>query len=167
MKTKTITLSLLLMGLMLTASCAHQVDKQQRLPSTSSTTVMKRTKVDYVEANHYFVRNDMKSLPPTTITTQQQFDSCFGMAAVMGKDGLPTSINFAHQFVIAVALPETDVQTVLTPVSLEQTNARELTFTYRLKRGQKQTYTMQPLLLIIVDKKYEGNVVLKAKESDK
>lgn len=163
MKTNIITLSLLLMG-MLTASCAHRVDIQKLSATAPSTIVMKHTKVAYAEANHYFVRNDLKGLPPTTITTQQQFDDCFGMAAVMGKGGRPTPINFAQQFVIAVALPETEVQTTLTPVLLEQTNAHELTFTYRIKRGQKQSYTMQPLLLIIVDKKYEGNVVLKAVE---
>ena len=163
MTTNTITLTLLLMGL-LTASCAHRVDKQKLSATTSSTIVMKHTKVAYVAANHYFVRNDLKGLPPTIITTQQQFDNCFGMAAVMGKGGRPTHINFAQQFVIAVTLPETDVQTTLTPVQLEQTNTNELTFTYRIKRGQQQSYTMQPLLLIIVDKKYEGNVVLKTVE---
>jgi hypothetical protein len=76
----------------------------------------------------------------------------------MGKDGEPTKIDFAKQFVIAVVLPETDTETDIQPVRLTLTPAG-LHFTYRVRRGQKMSSYMQPLLLVAVDKKYETSQV--------
>jgi hypothetical protein len=33
-----------------------------------------------------------------------------------------------------------------------------IVFTYRVKRGEKQSYTMRPMLMIVVDNKYKGEV---------
>jgi len=110
--------------------------------------------VPFSEAHNYFFRNDAKIPESPKITTEEQFDSLFGMAATMGPNGTPTAIDFTKQFVIAVVLPETDIETELTPVSLAKAND-QLTFTYKCKKGEKTSYTMQPLLMIVVDKKHE------------
>lgn len=116
------------------------------------------TQVPYNPVRNYFFNNDAKIPTQPKITTQKAFDRLFGAAAFMGKDGEPTKIDFAKQFVIAVVLPETDTETDIQPVRLTQTLAG-LHFTYRVRRGQKMSSYMQPLLLVAVDKKYETSQV--------
>lgn len=112
--------------------------------------------VPYVVADHYFLRNDVTALPQGIITSEAQFQSLFGMAPVMGgKDAMPTAIDFKKQFVIAVCVPETDRETDIKPLSLHSTK-QNLVFTYEVVTGEKRSYTIQPVLLIIVDKKYEA-----------
>ena len=119
--------------------------------------------VAYTEGHNYFVRNDVTEVP-TMITTQEQFETTqeqferyFGMAAVMGKNGMPTAIDFAKQYVIAAVMPLTDIQTEMSVHSLKQ-KGDTLVFTYRVKRGEQQSYTMRPMLMIVVDNKYKGEV---------
>lgn len=118
--------------------------------------------IHYAIAKNYFVNNNLDSLPPVKITDEVVFNKCFGMAAVMGKDGQPTAIDFSRQYVIAVTLPVTDTMTVLKPKKLVKGADGRLTFSYTVKRGKKMSYSIQPLLLVIVDKKYDGEVTLKA-----
>ena len=118
--------------------------------------------VAYTEGHNYFVRNDVTEVP-TMITTQEQFERYFGMAAVMGKNGMPTAIDFAKQYVIAAVMPLTDIQTEMSVHSLKQ-KGDTIVFTYRVKRGEQQSYTMRPMLMIVVDNKYKG--VVKMVEED-
>lgn len=111
--------------------------------------------VDYIVADHYFVKNDVATLPNGIITSEEQFRSYFGEATVMGPYGRPTVINFKNQFAIAVCVPETDRDTSIDPVRLKRT-ATNLVLTYRVKQGEKRSYTIQPLMLLVVDKKYEA-----------
>ena len=76
----------------------------------------------------------------------------------MGKDGQPTSIDFDQEFVIAVVNPVTDRLTELTPESLREENG-ELVFTYHETIGERQSWTMQPVLLVKVDRKYKTDRV--------
>ena len=73
----------------------------------------------------------------------------------MGEGGKPTPIDWAHEFVIAVVKPVTDCATELTPKSL-CLDGGELVFTYNETVGEKQTWTMQPILLVKVDRKFEA-----------
>lgn len=109
--------------------------------------------VPFVIADHYFVKNDVNTLPEGKITTQTEFFSKFGQAAVMG--GLPTPINFKKQFVVAVCVPETNYDTSILPVALKH-DGKNLIFTYHINKGEKKGYSIQPMLLIVVDKKYEA-----------
>lgn len=118
--------------------------------------------IHYAIAKNYFVNNTLDSLPPVKITDEAVFNKCFGMATVMGKDGQPTAIDFSRQYVIAVTLPVTDTMTVLKPKHLVKASDGRLTFTYVVKRGKKMSYSIQPLLLVVVDKKHDGEVTLKA-----
>ena len=107
--------------------------------------------VSYETVKNYFFRGDAEIPASPLITTQEQFDSLFGAAAFMGKDGQPTKIDFDRQCVIAVVLPETDIETTLEPVSLTR-SGKTLAFTYAKTEGEKVSYTMRPILLIAADK---------------
>ena len=63
-----------------------------------------------------------------------------------------------REFVIAVVNPVTDHTTELQAESLRQENGT-LVFTYRKIVGGQQTWSMQPVLLIKVDKEYETQTV--------
>jgi hypothetical protein len=117
--------------------------------------------VAYIVADHYFVNNTVKDFTSHKITDSKEFDTIFGMGAVMGKNGEPTSINFKTQYVIAIVKPETDHTTTLTPVSLVKNKNGKLLFTYRCETGAKQSYTIRPCLIIIVDKAHDGDVFIK------
>ena len=122
------------------------------------------TTIPYTVADRYFVRNDVTGLPPTTIVSAEEFEKYFGMAAVMGPNGQPTIIDFNKSFVICVALEPTDIDTNLSVISLTDTNRNKLVLRYAIKRVNKMSYTSQPLLLLIVDKKHEKSVVLEAED---
>lgn len=114
--------------------------------------------VPFIEAKHYFVNNQIERLPDTPITTQTEFDSLFGAATLMGKDGKPTAIDFSKEYVIAVNKPATNRATVMTPLFLKRMRNGELQFTYRTVVGEEQSYTTVPCLLIVVSKDYLGKV---------
>lgn len=118
--------------------------------------------IPYEVAERYFIRNDVNGLPPTTITSAKEYEKYFGMAAVMGTNGNPTEIDFSKNFVICIALDPTDIDTNLSVISLTNTNFDQLDLRYEIKRGEKMSYTTQPLMLLIVDNKYEKPVILEA-----
>lgn len=78
----------------------------------------------------------------------------------MGEHGRPTAINFSRQYVISVARPATNVEITLVPKSLVANKKGDVVLTYQEVQGKKRTFTTKPLLLVIVDKQYDGNVVL-------
>ena len=120
--------------------------------------------VPYEVVKNYFFRNDAEIPASPLITTQEQFDSLFGAAAFMGKDGQPTHVDFDRQSVIAVVLPETDIETTLRPLSLTRSSG-SLTFTYWKEENDKLSYTIRPVLLVATNKA-EGaeSVVLKCEK---
>lgn len=118
--------------------------------------------IPYEVAERYFIRNDVNGLPPTVIFSAEEFEKYFGMATVMGTNGNPTEIDFSKNFVICIALDPTDIETSLSVISLTNTNSDQLDLRYEIKRGEKMSYTTQPLMLLIVDKKYEKPVILEA-----
>ncbi len=124
--------------------------------------VEKAAAIPYMEADNYFVRNDATLPLPAKFDSQEAFDSCFGMATTMGDDGRPTTIDFATQFVIAVALPATDKDIELDDERLTD-DGSTLTLEYSVERdNERNSYTQTPLLLIVVDRQYDRpNVTLK------
>ena len=93
------------------------------------------------------------------ISSQEEFDKIFGMATTMGENGKPTSIDFTKQYVIAVVGQVTDKSTSITVNSLKQ-NGNVITLNYNQTEGEKQTSFRQPLLLLIVDNKYQADIKL-------
>lgn len=115
--------------------------------------------VPFEVAHNYFVRNDVTEPIPAKIASQDEFERYLGMAAFMGKKGQPTPIDFETQFVIAVVLPETSHSTELRAESLSD-DGQKLTFTYHVDVADKEnTWTQVPVLLIVVDRQYERDIV--------
>ena len=127
--------------------------------STESDTNNKGTdEVAFEVAKNYFFKNDQQIPESPKITTEEEFNKFFGMATVMGEDGKPTSIDFTKQFVLVIVLPVTDTATEINPVKVE-VKSDSLFYTYEVKTGEKQTYSIQPVSIIILDKQYEDNEV--------
>ena len=114
--------------------------------------------IPYEEVKNYFFRNDASIPENPKIDSAEQFGALFGAAAFMGKGGKPTPVDFDKEFVIAVVNPITDCLTELAPESLTREGG-ELVFAYRETVGEKQTWSMQPVLLVKVDRKYETESV--------
>lgn len=112
--------------------------------------------IPYEIADRYFLKNDVGNETPSVITDAAEFNEYFGMATVMG--GIPTPIDFSQNYVITVVLPQTDTVTRLEPVSLKQGCADKIIFTYKVIKGEKVSYTMRPILVVIVDRQYGTDV---------
>ncbi|MCF3108266.1 hypothetical protein LL912_05700 [Niabella sp. CC-SYL272] len=116
--------------------------------------------IPFTRATHYFVRNDFREgqLEDSRITTKARFDSIFGTAATMGRDGQPTPIDFTKQDVIAVIDSVSD-----NAVSYENLSLRKdggyLALSYDLTKGAKQSFSTRPFLLLVIDKKYKQTVI--------
>ncbi len=133
---------------------------------TNCSTTNKNTEEDiipYSIAERYFVNNDIEDkLIELTITTQDEFDKYFGMAAVMGENGRPTDIDFAKQYVIAIILPSSQNAASVSVTKLsEQDNS--LKIEYHVTKGEEQSFTSRTPLLLILDKKYSAKAIFEQK----
>jgi hypothetical protein len=115
--------------------------------------------VPFEIAKNYFFKKDCTLPANPKITTEDNFSKLFGMATTMGKDGKPTPIDFSKQFVLAIVLPVTDFSTEINPVKVEE-KGDSLLYSYEVKTGEKQSYSIQPVSIIILDKKYENKEVV-------
>lgn len=156
---KIVILSLAIAGVFSSVNVIAQPKSKTKTKATAASTA-----VPYTVASNYFVKNTFKQgmLKNAKIESQQAFDQFFGAAPVMGDAGKPTAIDFSKQYAIAVIPAATNNATTLNATSLKQ-SGKNITLTYSYKEGAKQTYTSQPFLLLVVDKKYDG--VVKAVKS--
>ncbi|MBQ3765669.1 MAG: hypothetical protein II874_02900 [Bacteroidales bacterium] len=109
------------------------------------------SEVPFTKLDHYFFKSGQDIPANPKIDTEEEFTTLFGFASVMGESGQPTPVDWAREYVIAVVNPVTDQATELTPVSLSPKDG-ELVFTYNEAVGEKQSWTMQPVLLVKVDR---------------
>ena len=109
--------------------------------------------INYTELANYYVLNnvDVSKTQRLVINSQQTFEAYFGEAAVMGRNGQPTMVNFKTQYVLAVVLPETDRQTEVIPGEVVQ-NGNTIVMNYRVNKGAKTSYRMVPFVAIAIDK---------------
>ncbi len=131
-----------------TENSFNSTDPQENIATTKALNA-----IPFIEAENYFFKNDQEIPSSPKITTQEEFEQLFGMAALMGDDGKPTDIDFEKQFVLAVVLPPTDIETDIDPESVEL-KGDSLVYTYEVEIGEKLSYTIQPMSIIILDKKY-------------
>ena len=118
------------------------------------------SEVAFEVAKNYFVKNNAEALPASPkLTSEEEFGKLFGMATTMGEDGKPTAIDFNKQFAVAIVLPVTDVATEITPVKVEE-KGDSLFYTYEVTTGEKQSFSIQPASIIILDKKYEDKEII-------
>lgn len=157
MKAKILVLA---MSATLFASCnsnkSNNESDKQITPATNS--IKAATDIPYIVAQHYFIKNTVENkLLTLKITSKDEFNKYFGMAATMGKNGTPTIIDFSHQYVLAVAGSNTDKETTISPVSLVQKDGA-ITFSYKWEEGKKQSFDIRPVLLIVVENSYKEDV---------
>lgn len=114
--------------------------------------------VPYVTADNFFFKNDATAPASPKITTQEDFYRLFGEATYMGKNGQAMRIDFNTKFVIAVVLPVTDHETDVRATKLTKDKGG-LSLSYTISIGRQQTYTTRPVMLIVVDKKYDKGAV--------
>ncbi|MGH2666453.1 hypothetical protein [Flavobacterium sp.] len=148
------------------ASCNPKTEKsstEKKPKNTVETVAVSNVAADvpFTEAKNYFVKNTFKEdqLTNPKISTQAAFDAIFGIARTMKEDGKPTSIDFTKQYVIAIVNPVTDLETKLSAVTLKQKD-NAIILNYDVQEGEKQSYSTQPLLLLIVDAKYQGEIIV-------
>ena len=110
-------------------------------------------KVPFTLAKNYFLKNDAQ-LAQKKITSQKDFDRYFGAAAVMGKDGMPTKIDFTKQFVIAIAGQPTNHHTTyeVTGITVED-GMLDVAYTATIGK-EAMSYYMKPLVLVVLDINY-------------
>lgn len=133
------------------------VDDQNIVP-TESNLETQITDIPYIVAKNYFVKNTVQKLDHPKIETAEQFNEIFGMATTMGKDGKPTEIDFEKQNSIALILPETDIATTIEVVSLQKNGHGKITFRYKRTVGQKQSFTIRPNVVVLIDKSENGDI---------
>lgn len=121
--------------------------------STVSKLEKEAYQVRYLPLNNYFVRNDIEAtkLQKLIITNETDFRSFFGEAALMGRNGHPTPVNFKTEYVLAVILPETDRSTDVTVLDVLQ-NGNSVIFNYHVERGEKNSYRLVPFAAVSLPK---------------
>ncbi len=111
----------------------------------------------------YFVRNDIDSYTPRLIQSQEELETYFGMATVMGANGKPTPVDFSKKNVIAIIDSATDRETEIKVTSVKKQDDK-LVVSYKVvTSGEPRSYSIVPCLLLQIDKKY-GNAAVFVKE---
>jgi hypothetical protein len=113
-------------------------------------------RVPYTLARNYYRRTDnIEDVLPLKITSEEELLRYFGYAAVMGRNGEPTKIDFEESFVIPIMLPQTDRETEIIIKGLYHSRPGSLTLAFETVSGEQALgYTMLPFELLIVDAAY-------------
>jgi len=146
----------LFITLLMIVAASFSVSCGNRPASGSASTSSADTAVAYVLASNYFVKNTSDFKGFAVVKTREAFDSTFGMAAFMGPNGMPTSIDFGTSFVIAYSEGETDCPTELEVKSFTDDGDSTLVLETISHIGEKTTFTTVPCMLLIIDNKYLG-----------
>jgi len=154
-------LTFLLLATMSIGICHAQIGLKKKHGKANEQT--KSEEIPYTIANRYFVKNTIKNerFDPLKIDDQAKFDEYFGAATVMGADGKPTAIDFSKQYVIAIVEKESNYEMMIKPISLKK-EAKNIILSYKKEKGKDLSFTIRYAFLIIVDKKYDGEVLTKA-----
>ena len=119
--------------------------------------------INFKEAYHYFYRNDApQGEQLLKLQSQKELDNYFGSAAIMGKDGAPTSIDVDNFFAIAKVFPETNRATKISNIKLIRDKNR-IILGYRAYDMTPQSYSIHPTILLIVSRKYIGSEITEKK----
>ena len=152
---KASTFSIAIIAAMTLLSSCKQNQKQNEA-NPEEAILGKPSEVNYTVAQNYFIKNGAVLPENHKITDQETFNQIFGMATTMGENGKPTEIDFDKNFVIAVETGPVQKETTLTPEYLINHHDGKLVFHYAIKQGEDISYTIRPVLIIIVDKNLEN-----------
>jgi hypothetical protein len=142
------------------AACSK---KQAATPASDGN--VESSEVAFEVAKNYFFKNNQMIPENSKIVSEEEFNKLFGMATIMGEDGKPTAIDFTKQFVVAIVLPITDFATEINPVKVEE-KGDSLLYTYEVKTGEKQSFSIQPVSIIILGKEYESKEIVLINERE-
>jgi hypothetical protein len=115
--------------------------------------------VPFILAKDYSVKTTSKNIKLSNpkITTQLDFDSIFEKSPAMDKNLNPTSIDFSKQYVIAIVNKATKNNSLIIADYLK-VQGDAITLYYKIVNGEKQADKRQPFIILVVDKKYQGNI---------
>lgn len=129
-------------------------------PKEAAQNCAEGVEVAFEVGKNYFFKNGSAVLPINPkIISEAEFNKLFGMATTMGEGGRPTPIDFTEQFVLAIVLPVTDVETEIHPLKVVA-RGDSLFYSYEVRTGEKQSFSIQPVSIIILDKQYENKEVV-------
>lgn len=127
----------------------------------SSLNMFAQQSVPYKLATNYYLRNDYTVIGKFGVfDSKAKFDIAFGKATTMGAKGQPTAIDFNKDFVIAIIESPSQNAAAISIQSVSKENDK-LTINYTVNNGAKQNYTSNVYAILILDKKFKGQVVLK------
>lgn len=134
--------------------------------NSNKNNIKKEIIVPYKIATGYFVKNtvDSSTSLELKIEIEKDFNNLFGYATVMGSNGKPTGIDFSKEYVIAIVKKDTNRETTLEPISFISKD-NKLTLSYIVKTGLESTYTTKPLLILVINKKYKGEIIYDTMET--
>jgi hypothetical protein len=113
-----------------------------------------------IAANYSLKENaNIKQLKNYKITSQKEFDEYFKVASSTQKEEV-TSIDFSKQYAIVVVGKATKKSTVY-DVNYLKLKGSGIALSYNIEEGEKQKDTQQPVLILAVDKKYQGDILRK------
>lgn len=155
MKAKVFSIAIIAIAAMTLLSSCKQ-NQQQNEANPEEAILGKPSEVSYTVAQNYFIKNGAVLPENHKITDQETFNQIFGMATTMGENGKPTEIDFDKSFVIAVEEGPVQKENTMTPDLLINHYDGQLVFHYNVKQGADISYTIRPVLIIIVDKNLEN-----------
>lgn len=116
-------------------------------------------RIEYQIINNYFVKNTVKKGQKRKIENQKEFDTLFGAAATMGKDGKPTAIDFKKQNVIAIIGNTTNYNTSYEITGIAMGAMGTVVVSYKTNKGTKMTYSIRPFTAVTIDKNLTGKII--------
>jgi len=116
-----------------------------------------RTKINYRTAEGYFVLNTIENdgAYEKKFTSKEDFDKYFGMGATMNSS--PTPIDFNNEFAAAYIMPITTLETTIKVDSVIW-NGKKNEMWLSIQTGDSMTYSVRPVKILLIDKKYDGEV---------
>jgi hypothetical protein len=116
--------------------------------------------VPFIVARDYSVKTTFDhKLSSPKITTQHDFDLIFDKSTTIDENLTPTNIDFSKQYVITIINKASKNNSVIN-VNYLKVQGDEITLYYNEVKGDKQTDKTHPFIILVVDKKYQGNVRL-------
>jgi hypothetical protein len=113
-----------------------------------------------IAANYSLKENaNIKQFKNHKITSQKEFDKYFEVVSSTQKEPI-TSIDFSKKYAIVVVGKATKKPTTYDVNYLKFKGSR-IVLSYDIEEGEKQKDTQQPVLILVVDKKYQGDITNK------
>jgi hypothetical protein len=115
--------------------------------------------VPFLLARNYSVKTTFKNDRTTIhkITTQPDFDMIFEKSITMDENIKPTSIDFSKQYVITIINKANKNNSVIN-VNFLKVQGEAIILEYKIVKGEKLIDKAQPFIILVVDKKYQGNI---------